>query len=76
MHTRPKEFELLSLLVMEAGYVVSRDRIFAHVWPEGRPQHPKTLHVHVRRLRAIVEEDPSFPAHILTIKGAGLRFDP
>lgn len=76
VHTRPKEFELLSLLVLDAGYVLPKDRIFAHVWPEGEPRDHKTLYVHVRRLRAIVEEDPTRPVHILTIKRAGLRFEP
>ncbi|HEY3941837.1 MAG TPA: response regulator transcription factor [Acidimicrobiales bacterium] len=76
VHLRPKEFDLLVVLVANAGYVVTTDRIFAEVWPKGTPRDSKSLHVHVRRLRAVVEEDPTHPRHIMTVQRTGVRFDP
>jgi two-component system response regulator RegX3 len=76
VHFRPKEYNLLVALVENAGYVVTTDRLLAELWPNGGPRDPKTLAVHVRRLRAAIEDDPAHPAHVLTIKGSGLRFDP
>jgi two-component system response regulator RegX3 len=76
VHFRPMEFNLLALLVRNAGYVVSTDTIFAEMWPNGGPRDPKTLATHVRRIRAAVEDDPAHPRHLVTIKSSGLRFDP
>jgi two-component system response regulator RegX3 len=76
VHFRPMEFNLLALLVRNAGFVVSTDSIFAEMWPNGGPRDPKTLATHVRRIRAAVEDDPAHPRHLVTIKSSGLRFDP
>ncbi len=76
LHARPKEIELLGLLVSEAGYVVTRERAIGAIWPDGGAEKSKTLDVHVRRIRALVEADPSRPRHVITIRGYGHRFDP
>ena len=71
-----KEFELLALLVSNAGYVVSTEHILAEVWQMSTPEVNNNLTVHVRRLRAKIETDPTQPRHIVTVRGSGLRFDP
>jgi len=73
---RPMDFALLELLVGEAGHSVSRDRILRLLWPGHVEAAAKRLDVHIRRLRSLVEEDPSRPRHIITLRGYGHRFDP
>jgi len=70
-----KEFELLELLVENAGRVVPREVILERVWGPGFVGDTKTLDVHIRRLRAKVEEDVSEPTLIRTIRGLGYKFD-
>jgi DNA-binding response OmpR family regulator len=72
----PKEFDLLALLVREAGRVVSRERIMAEVWDENWFGSTKTLDMHVSWLRRKLGDDASDPSHIRTIRGVGLRFEP
>lgn len=68
-----KEFVLLELLLANAGRVLSRGTLIQRVW--GREQGDgKTLEVHIGRLRAKVEEDPSRPTRILTVRGLGYRY--
>lgn len=76
IHARPKEIELLALLVSNAGRVVSREQALRLVWADGGPDRGDSLDVHVRRLRRLVEEDFHQPRHIITVRGYGHRFDP
>lgn len=70
-----KEFELLYLLVDNRGKVVPREVILERVWGPGFVGDTKTLDVHIRRLRAKVEQDQSEPVLIRTIRGLGYKFD-
>ncbi len=70
-----KEFELLAVLLERAGRVVSRDRLIERVWGYDYVGDTKTLDVHVKRLRAKVEEDPSRPTRVVTVRGVGYRFE-
>jgi two-component system response regulator RegX3 len=69
-----KEFELLHVLMANAGRVVSRESLIDRVWGSDYVGDTKTLDVHVKRLRAKVELDPSNPACIVTIRGLGYKF--
>ena len=71
---RYKEFELLSLLVLNAGQVVTRAEIFDKVWGTDWLGDMRTLDVHIRWLREKMEDDPSDPRHIQTVRGVGYRF--
>ncbi len=70
-----KEFELLALLLENAGRVLSRDVLIDRVWGHDYVGDTKTLDVHVKRLRAKVEDDPSNPVRIITIRGLGYKFE-
>ncbi|MGH9075667.1 MAG: response regulator [Acidimicrobiales bacterium] len=70
-----KEFELLELLLANAGRVLTRDTLIDRVWGPHYVGDTRTLDVHVKRLRARIEEDPSRPALITTIRGLGYRFE-
>jgi two-component system response regulator RegX3 len=72
---RRKEFELLLLLVDNAGRVLTRDQLIDRVWGRDYVGDTKTLDVHVKRLRNHVEVDPSNPAIITTVRGVGYRFE-
>jgi len=70
-----KEFELLRVLMANAGRTLTRRVLIERVWGgEGTGEH-KSLDTHVRRLRAKIEDAPSNPAHIITIRGLGYRFN-
>jgi DNA-binding response OmpR family regulator len=71
----PKEFQLLRALLAGRGRVLSREELLQDVWGNDFMGDPKTLDVHIRWLRAKVEEDPGEPKHILTVRGVGFRFD-
>jgi len=71
----PKEFDLLALLVREAGRVVRRERIMAEVWDTNWRGSTKTLDVHVSGLRRKLGDDPDDPALLVTVRGVGLRFE-
>ena len=71
----PKEFELLALLVTEAGRVVPRTRIMSEVWDEHWYGPTRTLDVHVSGLRRKLGDDPDTPKFITTIRGVGFRFE-
>ncbi len=75
VHLRRKEFELLSLLMENAGRVLTRDVLIDRIWGSDYYGDTKTLDVHIKRLRTHVEEDPSTPRLITTIRGVGYRFD-
>jgi two-component system response regulator RegX3 len=70
-----KEFELLELLLANAGRVLTRDVLIDRVWGPNYYGDTKTLDVHVKRLRAKVEEDPAHPARIVTVRGVGYRYE-
>jgi two-component system response regulator RegX3 len=72
---RRKEFELLHLLLANAGLVLTREILIDRVWGSDYVGDTKTLDVHVKRLRALVESDPKSPALITTVRGVGYRFD-
>jgi DNA-binding response OmpR family regulator len=71
---RYKEFELLSLLVSRQGDVVSRADLFDEVWGTDWLGDTRTLDVHTRWLREKIEDDPSDPRYIRTVRGVGYRF--
>jgi two-component system response regulator RegX3 len=70
-----KEFDLLELLMSSAGRLVTRDTLIDRVWGSDYVGDTKTLDVHIKRLRARIEEDPSEPRMITTIRGLGYRFE-
>ncbi len=70
-----KEFELLELLMNNAGKVLTRDMIIDRIWGAYYSGDTKTLDVHVKRLRSKIERDPSSPKLITTIRGLGYRFE-
>jgi DNA-binding response OmpR family regulator len=72
----PKEFDLLALLVREAGRVVTREQIMSEVWDENWFGSTKTLDMHVSWLRRKLGEDAADPQRLVTVRGVGLRFEP
>ncbi len=70
-----KEFELLGLLLENAGRVLTRETLIDRVWGTDYVGDTKTLDVHVKRLRTKVETDPSNPSRIVTIRGLGYKFE-
>jgi two-component system response regulator RegX3 len=71
-----KEFELLELLLANAGRVLTRDMLIDRVWGPNYVGDTKTLDVHIKRLRSKVEDDPSHPDRIVTIRGLGYKYVP
>ncbi|GIS33892.1 MAG: response regulator transcription factor [Actinomycetota bacterium] len=69
-----KEFELLLLLLENAGRVLTRDVLIDRVWGFDYVGDTKTLDVHIKRLRSKVEKDPSKPMSIITVRGVGYKF--
>ncbi|OWY61414.1 hypothetical protein B7486_63900 [cyanobacterium TDX16] len=70
-----KEFELLTLLLDNAGRVLPRDTLIDRIWGLDYVGDTKTLDVHIKRLRSKVEEDPSNPSRIVTIRGLGYKYE-
>ena len=70
-----KEFELLALLLENAGRVVTRDTLIDRVWGHDFVGETKTLDVHIKRLRSKIEDDPSEPKRIITIRGLGYKYE-
>jgi two-component system response regulator RegX3 len=71
-----KEFDLLALLVSEAGNVVTRAQCMDRIWRDRTKGDSRTLDTHVKRLRKKVELTPAEPQHVLTVRGIGYRFKP
>lgn len=71
----PKEFALARFLIAHAGEVVSKERLLAEVWGAFSEVEPQTVSVHMSWLRAKLEDDPARPAHFVTVRGRGYRFD-
>lgn len=76
VHLPRKEFELLELLMENAGRVLTRDTLIDRIWGTDYFGDTRTLDVHVKRLRAKAEEDPKDPKHLITIRGLGYKFVP
>jgi DNA-binding response OmpR family regulator len=72
---KPKEYELLLFLARQRGIVLSRDLILERVWGWNFDGGSRTVDVHVRWLREKIEEDPSEPRRIVTVRGIGYRFE-
>ena len=70
-----KEFELLELLMTNAGRVLTRDVLIDRVWGPNYYGDTKTLDVHVKRLRSKIEVDPANPNRIVTVRGVGYRYE-
>jgi two-component system, OmpR family, response regulator RegX3 len=70
-----KEFELLEVLLRNADRVLTRMQLIDRVWGVDYVGDTKTLDVHVKRLRAKIEEDPASPRHIVTVRGLGYKFE-
>jgi len=72
---RKKEFALLLLLLQNPGRVLTRDVLIDRVWGSDYVGDTKTLDVHIKRLRTLIEVDPKNPTLITTIRGVGYRFE-
>ncbi|MEN3358634.1 MAG: two-component system, OmpR family, response regulator RegX3 [Mycobacteriales bacterium] len=70
-----KEFDLLELLLRNAGRVLTRGQLIDRVWGADYVGDTKTLDVHVKRLRAKIEPDPSNPRFLVTVRGLGYKFE-
>ncbi len=70
-----KEFELLHLLLANAGRVLPRETLIDRVWGSDYVGDTKTLDVHVKRLRGKIEDDPTVPTRIVTIRGLGYKYE-
>ncbi|QIZ99512.1 response regulator transcription factor [Leifsonia sp. PS1209] len=70
-----KEFELLELLLRNAGRVLTRGQLIDRVWGSDYFGDTKTLDVHIKRIRSRIEESPSEPAMLVTVRGLGYRFN-
>lgn len=69
-----KEFEVLHLLLANAGRVLTRETLIDRVWGSDYVGDTKTLDVHIKRLRSKIEEDPASPQRIVTIRGVGYKY--
>jgi two-component system, OmpR family, response regulator RegX3 len=70
-----KEFELLEMLLRNAGRVMTRGQLIDRVWGADYVGDTKTLDVHVKRLRTKVEPDPANPRYLVTVRGLGYKFE-
>ena len=71
-----KEFDLLEYLLRNSGRVLTRGQLIDRVWGADYVGDTKTLDVHIKRLRAKVEQDSARPMHIITVRGLGYKFEP
>lgn len=72
---RPREFELLSFLLRNRRIALSRQQILDGAWGHDFVGDERTVDVHVRALREQIEDDPSMPSRIVTVRGVGYRYD-
>jgi len=70
-----KEFELLEVLMRNAGRVLTRGQLIDRVWGSDYFGDTKTLDVHIKRIRSRIEQNPSEPTMLLTVRGLGYRFE-
>ncbi len=71
---RPKEFELLEVLMRRKNRLSPREVLIDEVWGPSYFGDTKTLDVHIKRLRSKLEADPAVPVHITTVRGLGYKF--
>ncbi len=71
---RPKEFDLLAVLIAQPGHAFERGELLDAVWGNDWIGDPRTLDVHMRWLRQKIEDDPASPRYLLTVRGLGYRF--
>lgn len=69
----PTEFKIMTFLSQRPGRVYTRDQILDHVWGDSFVE-PRTVDVHIRRLRTQIEDDVSLPQYIITVRGVGYKF--
>jgi two-component system, OmpR family, response regulator RegX3 len=74
VHLPLREFELLKLLMDNAGIVLSRATLMSRLWGPSAPLDSTSLEVHIRRLRSKLEDDPASPKRIVTVRGIGYRY--
>ena len=70
-----KGFELLEMLLRNAGRVLTRGQLIDRVWGADYVGDTKTLYVHVKRIRAKIEPDPGSPQHLVTVRGLGYKLE-
>ena len=70
-----KEFELLEMLLRNAGRVMTRGQLIDRIWGADYVGDTKTLDVHVKRLRSKLEVDPANPRYLVTVRGLGYKFE-
>ena len=70
-----KEFDLLEYLLRNAGRVLTRGQLIDRIWGADYVGDTKTLDVHVKRLRSKIEEEPSRPRHLVTVRGLGYKYE-
>ena len=75
LHLRPKESALLALFMRNRGKVLNRREIMDKVWETDYWEDTRTLNVHICWLRAKIEDDPTAPCYLRTVRGVGYRFD-
>lgn len=75
LNLTPREYDLLVFLARHRGRVLSRDLILERVWDWAYVEDSRTVDVHIRWLREKIEEDPSHPKRIVTVRGVGYRFE-
>lgn len=73
---RPREFDLLYALALEAGHVISTNDLIARVWGAEFNGEPQVVYVHMRWLREKLEDDPNQPRRIVTVRGVGYKLEP
>jgi DNA-binding response OmpR family regulator len=69
-----REFDLLMTLMSQSGRAVSRDELISKIWGSDWSGDPRTLEVHIRWLRLKIEDDPTIPRYVQTVRGYGYRF--
>ena len=69
------EFQIMEYFFSNPGTVLSRTQILHHVWGDSHKGEEKIVDVNVRRLRMKIEDDPSFPQHIITVWGMGYKWE-
>jgi DNA-binding response OmpR family regulator len=75
LELKPREFQLLALLMSSKGRVLTRDQILERLWGHDYIGDSRTVDVHIRWLREKIENDPATPKRIATVRGVGYRFE-
>ena len=72
----PREFDMLYVLALDAGHMISADDLLTRVWGAEYAGEPQVVYVHIRRLREKLERDPNMPERIVTVRGVGYKLEP